>query len=78
VWRLAVRTGAIDRPDAKPGSRHIHDTPTPRLGGLAILRVYGGDSRGGVRITYPGLGALTGALVWGADYCYRRRSRRLL
>ena len=37
VWRLAVRTGAIDRPDAKPGSRHIHDTPTPRLGGLAIF-----------------------------------------
>ncbi|HKM39936.1 MAG TPA: MraY family glycosyltransferase, partial [bacterium] len=37
VWRVAVRTGAIDEPDADRGGRHIHETPTPRLGGLAIF-----------------------------------------
>lgn len=37
VWRLAMRTGAVDQPDVKPGGRHIHDKPTPRLGGLAIF-----------------------------------------
>ena len=31
--RLAVRTGAI----AAPGDRHVHATPTPRLGGLAMF-----------------------------------------
>lgn len=37
VARLAIRTGAIDEPDSKPGGRHIHNKPTPRLGGLAIF-----------------------------------------
>lgn len=37
VCRLAKRTGAVDQPDVKPGGRHIHDKPTPRLGGLAIF-----------------------------------------
>src|SRR4051794_26866818 len=31
--RLALRVGAIDRPN----DRSLHDVPTPRLGGLAIL-----------------------------------------
>lgn len=33
VRALAYRLGAIDR----PGGRHIHRQPTPRLGGLAVL-----------------------------------------
>ena len=37
VARLATRTGAIDQPDSRPGGRHIHNKPTPRLGGLAIF-----------------------------------------
>ena len=37
VGRLAARTGAIARPDDQPSGRHIHKTPTPRLGGLAIF-----------------------------------------
>src|SRR5690349_19084919 len=31
--RLAIRIGAIDRPN----ERSLHEAPTPRLGGLAIL-----------------------------------------
>ncbi|MDK2926869.1 MAG: UDP-GlcNAc:undecaprenyl-phosphate/decaprenyl-phosphate GlcNAc-phosphate transferase [Bacillota bacterium] len=37
VRRLAVGTGALDKPDSGPGARHIHTRPTPRLGGLAIF-----------------------------------------
>ena len=37
VVRLATRTGAMDKPDSRPDGRHIHDKPTPRLGGLAIF-----------------------------------------
>jgi len=37
VRRLAVGTGALDRPDTGPAGRHIHTKPTPRLGGLAIF-----------------------------------------
>ena len=33
VRRLALRAGAVDH----PGRRRVHDTPTPRLGGVAIL-----------------------------------------
>jgi UDP-GlcNAc:undecaprenyl-phosphate GlcNAc-1-phosphate transferase len=33
VWRLAVRIGAVVRPDA----RRVHTRPTPTLGGLAML-----------------------------------------
>ncbi len=32
VRRFAVRVGAV----SQPGGRHIHATPTPRLGGLAV------------------------------------------
>lgn len=31
--RLALRVGAID----EPGPRKVHQTPVPRLGGLAVL-----------------------------------------
>lgn len=34
VKKFAERIGAIDKPD---GSRHIHTTPVPRMGGLAIF-----------------------------------------
>lgn len=34
VKRFAERIGAIDKPD---GSRHIHEHPIPRMGGLAIF-----------------------------------------
>ncbi|MGI6130047.1 MAG: MraY family glycosyltransferase [bacterium] len=37
VARLAMRIGAVAQPDSKLGGRHIHDKPTPRLGGLAIF-----------------------------------------
>lgn len=37
VRRLALGTGALDKPDSGPGARHIHSQPTPRLGGLAIF-----------------------------------------
>ena len=33
VRRLALRLGAIDR----PGGRRVHERPTPRMGGLAIV-----------------------------------------
>jgi UDP-GlcNAc:undecaprenyl-phosphate GlcNAc-1-phosphate transferase len=32
VKRLAIRAGALDKPDA----RKVHTQPTPRMGGLAI------------------------------------------
>jgi UDP-GlcNAc:undecaprenyl-phosphate/decaprenyl-phosphate GlcNAc-1-phosphate transferase len=34
--RLAIRLGAL----AQPGGRHIHEQPTPRLGGLAICLAF--------------------------------------
>lgn len=37
VARLALRIGAVAQPSDKPGGRHIHDKPTPRLGGLAMF-----------------------------------------
>jgi len=33
VIRLAIRTGAMDHPDA----RRVHEMPTPRIGGLAVF-----------------------------------------
>jgi UDP-GlcNAc:undecaprenyl-phosphate GlcNAc-1-phosphate transferase len=37
VRRLALGTGAVDKPDLAPGGRRIHKKSTPRLGGLAIF-----------------------------------------
>lgn len=72
--RFALRIGAVD----KPGGRHIHERPTPRLGGVALfagivvplvaLWLIVGEGRmtvdGGVRI--PGLfAALTIVFIAG-------------
>ncbi|MBI5189872.1 MAG: undecaprenyl/decaprenyl-phosphate alpha-N-acetylglucosaminyl 1-phosphate transferase [Nitrospirae bacterium] len=58
AMRLAVKVGAVDLPDA----RKVHDTPTPRLGGLAV---FAGVSA--AVLTNSGLGyGMVAALVGGA------------
>lgn len=38
--KIAVHIGAIDRPRADEGHRHIHKTATPKLGGLGIFLAF--------------------------------------
>ncbi len=40
VRRKATEWGAIAVPDGAEGGRHIHDKPTPRLGGIAIYLAF--------------------------------------
>lgn len=82
VKKLAIRTGAVDKPDPEGGEgRRVHTRPVPRLGGLAIylgfmLPVITLLPEGGTRLYGLLLGATLVLMVGIADD-YRNLSPRV-
>lgn len=60
VIKLAVKWGAVDRPD---GGRKLHRRPTPRLGGLAIAVAFITTIIAILPLTRPLTGLLLGAVI---------------